>query len=378
MRIFALKIKEKVVDKMIIKFCNNCEGRPYTSDLSKTTCPVCGADLQAEFADDASLSRRAMLQEKKKSSTSCGNPFSESAFQSGNQHFDPFNETQHREKGTTDHHIVPFTSAEIYPVDQNKAEFKQSTNNKYFSGSMTICGRVSQYSSSGKEDGEYRRLLPVKIYQALVYKQRLEDVLHRFTVRVEQGEDALGYQNYTDIPVNVHGTISGGLQIVDNAEVRVHGKYCKGVLMADSIYIINNGHESKVGLQHSVKAITYGILFAVMLAFICFVAVSTDGNFFANIKSFCKVWLVIAAIITVLYLITSFSKFGMLTRMFSDKKRSFPFWGILLISLALAFLFVSVFGSFAGFGAILSGWIYSLVPIIIILVALFFLIKSMF
>lgn len=115
-----------------------------------------------------------------------------------------------------------------------------------------------------------------------------------------------------------------------------------------------------------------------MLAFICFVAASSNGNFIANIKEFCTVWFVIAAVLTVLYLITSLTKIGLLTRMFSNKRRTFPLFGILLISLALAFLFVSVFGSFAGFGSYLSGWIYSLVPIIIIVVALFFIIKSLF
>lgn len=257
---------------------------------------------------------------------------------------------------------------------------QNSKNNTYIfnADSRTIRGKISQYSSSGKEDGTYRRLLPVKLYEAIVYKQRLEDVLHRFTVRVDHGEDALGYQKYTDIPVNVHGTISGGLQLVDNAEVAVHGKYKNGVLMADSIYVINNGYESKVGFQHSVKAITYGILATVMFLFICFVVASTNGSFFANIKEFLKVWLIITVVITVLYLITSMSRFGLLTRMFSNKKRSFPLLGILLISLALTFLFLSFFGSLSGFGSALYGLIYSIVPIIIIIVALFFIIKSMF
>lgn len=362
---------------MIIKYCNNCEGKPYTNDLNKTICPVCGTALQAEFSENTSLLGRLMLQEKKEIPFHNENPFNTSAFQQ-ETFFDPFSESSQNGKEATNQNSVPIITTDKIISDQNKAKVEQPIKNDDFSERRTICGRISQYSSSGREDGEYRRLFPVKVYQAIVYRQRLEDVLHRFTVRVEQSEDTLGYQNYTDIPVNVHGTIAGGLQLIDNAEVEVHGKYQNGILMADSIYVINNGYKSKVGFQHSVKAITYGILSAIMLAFVCFVAATSNGSFFTNIKEFCIVWFVIAVILTIFYLITSFSRVSFLTRMFSKKKPSFPIFGILLISLALAFLFVSVFGSFAGFGSFLSGWIYSLVPIIIIVVALFFVIKSMF
>lgn len=350
---------------MVVKYCEHCQGRPYTTDLQINTCPKCGKILGIESADEMELEGRRELLIPEKAS------FKEDEFdeETAPNKLKWRNENESLDK---EHH-------RSLPTEKTKVSVlhKKDTSDSFVPGEC-IRGKVAQYSSTGKEDGQYRRLLPVKIYQAIVYRQRLEDVLHRFTIRVEQGEDALGYQKYTDIPVNVHGTISGGLQIVDNAEVEVHGKYRNGVLMADSIYVINNGYESKVGFQHSVKAITYGILSAIMLAFICFVAASTNGNFIANIKEFCTVWFVIAAVLTVLYLITSLTKIGLLTRMFSNRRRSFPLLGILLISLALAFLFVNYFGSIAGLGSYLSGWIYSLVPIIIIVVALFFIIKSLF
>lgn len=351
---------------MIVKYCNKCAGKPYTTNVDIMSCPICSSTLRIESVDDFSLDERPMLPDI------CED--NQNGYKT-QKHFEPTKTDEEKNL----HLPIKDRKAKTEVVEQEKFSYKNGGfDQKNFEPDECIRGRVAQYSSTGKEDGEYRRLLPVKIYQAIVYRQRLEDVLHRFTVRVEQSEDALGYQNYTDIPVNVHGTIAGGLQIVDNAEVEVHGKYKNGVLMADSVYVINNGYESKVGFQHSVKAITYGILSAIMLAFICFVAASSNGNFIANIKEFCTVWFVIAAILTVLYLITSLTKIGLLTRMFSNKRRSFPLFSILLISLALAFLFVSAFGSFAGFGSYLSGWIYSLVPIIIIVVALFFIIKSMF
>ena len=70
------------------------------------------------------------------------------------------------------------------------------------------------------------------------------------------------------------------------------------------------------------------------------------------------------------------AKIVLFARMFSNKRRSFPIVGILIISLVLALLFVSVFGSFAGFASFLSGWIYALIPIIIMVIAVFFLLKK--
>lgn len=350
---------------MVIKYCPNCNGRPYTTNLQATSCPKCGSLLGIESADEIELGERIQ--------------FFVSEEDVNNE--DAFSNKPYYKNDDDDDDL----DSELSKRLPTKKSANQKPNipingiqKNNFVPSNCVRGKVAQYSSSGKEDGEYRRLLPVKIYQAIVYRQRLEDVLHRFTVRVERNEDVLGYQDYTDIPVNVHGTIAGGLQIVDNNEVEVHGKFRNGVLMADSIHVINNGHRSKVGFQRSVSAIICGILSAIMLAFVCFVAATSNGSFLSNIKEFCTVWLVFAVILTVLYLIISLTQIGLLTRIFSRKKRTFPLFGILLISLALAFLFVSVFGSFAGFGTFLSGWIYSIIPLVIIIVALFFIIKSMF
>lgn len=42
----------------------------------------------------------------------------------------------------------------------------------------------------------------------------------------------MGFGSYVDVPVNVHGTIAGGIQIIDNCEVEIRGKYKNHVLMA--------------------------------------------------------------------------------------------------------------------------------------------------
>lgn len=352
---------------MLVKYCGICSGRPYTTEMQLNNCPKCGSQLSIESADEIELEERVQIVVPQK-------PISDNGGFEDTLPNKPFSNFGADNENDIDADYPQNVPAE--KTDSSKNVFFSTSKKGAFVSDKTIRGKVVQYSSSGREDGIYRRHLPVKIYQALVYRQRLEDVLHRFLVRVEQGEDGLGYQDSVYIPVNVHGTISGGLQIYDNAEVEVHGKYRNSVLMADRVDIINNGYKSKVGFQRSVKAITYGILFAIILALICFVAASSNGTFLADAKEFCVVWLVFAAILTIIYLMLSLTKIVLFARMFSNKRRSFPFVGILIISLVLALLFVSVFGSFAGFASFLSGWIYALIPIIIMVIAVFFLLKK--
>ena len=211
-------------------------------------------------------------------------------------------------------------------------------------GDTFISGRVSQYSSTGKEDGSYRRLFPVKLYQAVVYRQRLEDVLHRFTVRVVTGKDSLGYEDYTDIPVNVHGTIAGGLQITDNSEVEVRGRFCDGVLMAYDIRMINNGSRSKVGFQRNIRAITIGIVAAILFAGVCYFGSTSVVGFGDSVKTLLASWLISFIVLTVLYIIFAFTKVGLMMSMFRGERRKFPFLTIAVVSFALAFFISRLIG----------------------------------
>ena len=156
--------------------------------------------------------------------------------------------------------------------------------------------------------------------------------------------------------------------MTDNIEVEAHGKYCNGVLMADSIYVINNGHRSKVGFQRSVRAIATGIALAIALIAALIIAGNTDGDFWANLKSFGTIWLVMAAVFAVLYVSFFASRWGLLARLFSNKRQSFPWLGILIVSLIATILFVQTFGSFSGFLAATSNFISSLIPVILLVV----------
>lgn len=369
---------------MIIKYCNNCVGKPYTTEFDISVCPKCGTPLSVESVSEDTLQNRPKLGVAG-SAPKPFDPFNQNGKGSNtdnkgsNNNYNPFAtpaDTCNEQPPSATPDVAP-TPFGYTPVS-GSAPVSDSNKTIANKNVTTVRGRISQYSSTGNEDGNYRRLFFIRWYQAIVYRQRLEDVLHRFTVRVDDSGDGLGYQGYRDVPVNVHGTISGGLQLADNMEVEVSGKYDKGVLMASSINVVNNGCKSKVTFQRSIKAITYGILFGILLILLCVLGANSTQGFWQGIGSFLKTWAVFAAILSVLYLITSFSRLGILFRIFRKKGVSFPLLGILLVSLALSFLFLYIFGSFAEFGSVVASWVYAAVPIIVIIIALFFLIKGMF
>ena len=375
---------------MIIKYCPKCSGRPYTEDFLMISCPCCNSALSSEMINNAQdLAGRTKIGGVPVSfDTGTDNSASASVQDNvfGGGSVDPFSsvgtavevpdlsgilntEKKHRKSK------VPAKAPEALPKIFETSTEDPATVVLQEGLPTTIRGKITQYSSTGKEDGEYRRLFPVKVYQAIVYRQRLEDVLHRFTVKVERKEDMMGYQDYIGVPVNVHGTISGGLQLVDNAEVEVHGKYSNGVLMADSIYVISNGYKNKVGFQRSIRAITNGILIGIILAIICYVGAVSDLNFFDAVKKFSIVWLVFSIILIAIYALFSLRQAAMLFKMFSDKKRTFPLIPLLLVAEVLAFLFVIAFGSFAGFGTFVLNGIAGLILPVIIIVGILFAIK---
>lgn len=352
---------------MLVKYCEHCDGRPYTTDLQLSSCPKCGKMLGIESADDIDLEERPQIIVPTRTKLD-GSP-------------EDNEEVLPRDYKDEETDLDEYYSNKL-PTEKQKqarsAVHSDFTKSDAFEPGENIRGRVAQYSSTGREDGAYRRLLPVKFYQVIVYRQRLEDVLHRFIVRVEHGKDAMGYSQYFDIPVNVHGTIASGMQITDNAEVEVEGKYRNGVLMASKVSVVNNGYYSRVKFQRSVAAIFYGILTAVaIMALLVFVA-NTDGNFFLNLKSFLLTWLIVSVVSAVLYLILIFSKIGFLTRMATGKPKKFPLIGILLFSLIVTMIFMNSFGIGASLSGLFSNLLAAIMPAAIIIIVIIVLLKLIF
>ena len=240
----------------------------------------------------------------------------------------------------------------------------------------TIRGRISQYSSTGSEDGNYRRLLVQRIYDAIVYKQRFENLLHRFTVRVEGGTDAFGNQEYFDVPVNVHGTIAGGMQLADNNEVEVTGTYRGGTLMAREVTIIANGYRTPVQFQRAVGLIALSIAALVALIFGIYVAVdsSNGGSIWPTIVDFLKTWGVVSLILLVLYVMFCVSRFGFQLMLLMRGQRSHPLLTIVLLGFILTVLILAKFGSAGNLLSALSSLGAAILPSAIVLLLMIFLV----
>jgi hypothetical protein len=86
---------------------------------------------------------------------------------------------------------------------------------------------------------------------------------------------------------------------------------------------------------------------------------------------------VLQVVFLVLYLIANLTKIGLLINLMSKKERKFPLMGILVVSFACAFLFIAAFGSIAGFGSYLSGLAMSVLPVVILIIVAFFLLKAL-
>ena len=340
---------------MIVKYCSKCAGKPYTTDMNIDKCPRCGSTLGIKTVQEDELDD---CEELSGSSSS------------DNNHDDEYDlEIGHTSDGEIEEKNKKNESVDVM---RPRANYGRSTVR---SGDSVLRGKIAQYSSSGKEDGNYHRFFCVKLFDAIVYHQRFEDVLHRFKVRVSGASDVFGNTEYKDIWVNAHGTLSGGVQIAENSDVEVYGKYKNGVFMARKINVIDNGYTTPVNFQHSAKAILYGILAIFAAIFLIYIGASSEGGFFENIGSFLKIWLISAVVITVLYFIAIFSKIGIMARMATGKPRKFPWIGILLISLVIALIIINSAGIGASVGSALSGILSSVISVIVLLVVLFIVFK---
>lgn len=340
---------------MIVKYCSKCAGKPYTTDMDMEKCPRCGSTLGIKTVQEDELE-------------DC------EEFSGTSSNYDRDNEND-LDIGYANSGDIEEKRQKDISIDAMRSRTSYGRRSVVHSGDSVLRGKIAQYSSSGKEDGNYHRLFFVKLFDAIIYHQRFEDVLHRFKVRVSGSSDVFGNTEYKDVWVNAHGTLSGGVQIAENSDVEVYGKYKNGVFMARKINVIDNGYTTPINFQHSAKAVLYGILAIFAAIFLIYIGTSSEGGFFQNIGSFLKIWLISAVVVTILYFIAIFSKIGIMARMATGKPRKFPWIGVLLISLVIALIIFNSAGIGASVGSALSGILSSAISVIVLLIVLFIVFK---
>jgi len=246
-----------------------------------------------------------------------------------------------------------------------------------------IRGKISQYRTYSDKSGNYRRLLPRKIFQALVYGQRFEDLLHSFIVTEIKGSDSAGNPIQQKYVVNVHGSTNYGATLLDNEEVEVRGKFTHdNIMMARDIRVINGTISTPIKFQRSVKliALTCLIVALFVLGIIGFASMGSGNSisgFMNNVWSFITTMFVVYVILLILYVVSSFTRIGFMTRLLSGgRRRTSPLITMLVIAFILTLLLYNVFGLGTIMASTLSGALSAVGPIIVMIIGLVILFKA--
>lgn len=372
---------------MIIRYCPYCDGYPYTTNMSIGTCPHCGSPLSQEFVGEDDLFGRPSFDDQAKPW------FGDGPFDDGGDYDWPPKDPDETAENTygqdptqrwgEDTSIPPTAIIQTPDGESSKDNYlgphvhNRRKRASSYERSGIVRGRVANYSNTENEPGTYRRFFVQRLWDAIVYGQRFEDVLHRFTVRVDS-DPIVG--SYVDVPVNLHGTIAGGMQITNNAEVEVYGRYKNGVLMAQRIDVINAGARTTINVQHNVGAMLTVFGVAAICCLFAYGMYSSGGALLANLGSFLSIWLGMSTIVAVIWLFL-LSRMGPFVQFLFFQHGKFPLVGILVWGLLLTLVSMNAFGlgnAAAGVASSFADILYAFMPLLIMLFGIYLMISSLF
>ena len=273
------------------------------------------------------------------------------------------------------------TSSQSNMARQSNSSNTTSNQKSKTASLKCIRGKISQYRTYSDKSGNYRRLFPRKIHQAIVYGQRFEDFLHSFTLTETQGVDRAGNPIIQKYVVNVHGSTNYGATLLDNEEVEVKGKFTNdNILMAKEICVINGSVSTPIKFQRSAKMIAVFTLVALgLILLLC--GLFSGGNssvsgLMNTIKGFLTTMLTVYVILLILYFVSLFTRIGFMTRLLSGgRRRTSPLIAMLIIAFILSLLIYNVFGIGTAFGNAFSGALGAIGPIAIMIIGILLLFK---
>lgn len=324
--------------RVFLNICDSCHG--YTTDEEMTECPVCGGELAFKPIDIKDKAKYTNLEDmdfddfpSPGSKADFDDPldyaYDEPKNSYNNNHEDEYDETD----------VIP-------PPKQHKTTASQAGSN---SNAQSYTGIVYSYKNSDNDGSNYSRLFIMRLWDAIVYKQRMEDVLHYFRLHTSSGKDIDGMEISKDINVNVHGTIVGGAHLAENSRLTVRGKFKNGVLMASDITDDDSG--SHIRFRRSYKAIAttmaLGILFLIGLIY-GIASANSAGDVIHNIGVFFGTLAIVYVVLIVIYLIASLTKFGIIMRVVSQRKMSVPWLALFIVAFVITILILSNLSGIGG------------------------------
>lgn len=344
--------------RKVLNICELCKGYVTSDDV--TQCPVCGSDMVFKSLDLKTIASYKLLDA----------PIEDT----DNEDFAADQSFDNSEDAFSD------DSIDITPkqrVTEKKPLIALPTGSD-----ETFTGIVYNYKNSDSDQSKYSRLSVIKLWDAIMYRQRMEDVLHYFRLHVGSGKDEEGLELSRNINVNVHGTIVGGSHIQDNSKLTVSGKFKNGVLMASDILDEENG--SHIKFRRSYKAIASAIIFAFLFIYGLIYAIvygKAFGGAGKSIGVLFRTFGITFVIVLVLYLIVSITKLGIVLRIVSQRKMTVPWIALVIVAFAIS---IFVFSHLAGASNALGNFTGSISQVLstivlygIIIFGLFLVIKAM-
>ena len=319
--------------RVFMNICESCHG--YITDEGMTKCPVCGDKLAFKLID---------VKEKAKYKNLDDMGFDDFAFDNESTFADPLDDdfADPKKRSNNDYDD---TDVDFIP----KPHSSSTSRSRSLSSDESFTGIVYSYRNSDNDGSNYSRLFVMRLWDAIIYRQRMEDVLHYFRLHTSSGKDLDGMEVSKDINVNVHGTIVGGPHLADNSRLTVKGKFKNGVLMASDITDDDSG--SHIRFRRSYKAIVttiaLGILFLIGLIY----GISSSnsvGDVFHNIGVFFVTLAIVYVVLIVLYLIASFTKFGIMMQVLSQRKTTVPWLALFIVAFAITILILSNLSGIGG------------------------------
>ena len=336
---------------MRVKYCRRCSGEPFTIDTDMRTCPICGSPLFTKNVDSVELEGRLDL-----SSLTAGNT----------------DQTDNRV-------VITEPKSRKTEVLSNRPERRMQAQNlqetgmvRTFFGDVIIRGQVHDYINSDIEGQRFVRTPIEKVIDAVLFRQRTDDILHRFNVRLEGDQRLDEEYGYSSVPVNVYGTIGAGMGIQNGDRVEVVGRLRNNVLLAKDVTVLTNGVGSRVRFRRDLRFVSLLLVLAAVLATGYVVSGYVKQIPFTAVLYFLKIWGIFAAAIAVLYYTLIFS------RTIWRNRGPFPIVIILVVALIAAYLFVGKFGIGASIIAVIERYITALLPTILVIALMIYLIKAMF
>ncbi|MDO4805705.1 MAG: hypothetical protein Q4A07_00510 [Coriobacteriales bacterium] len=162
----------------------------------------------------------------------------------------------------------------------------------------TVRGVVQNYTNTSVSGGTYRRSSPRRLFEALCYGQHVEDCLHMFVLRTANPDPAVG--GYLNVPINVHGTISGGVALTNGVNVEATGRYRNGVLMASLIEVECGSRRTEVQFQHDAGE-ALRVFGPPTIVLILLLSLGSGDGLLGGLRQFTSAWLVTTFVLAVLW-----------------------------------------------------------------------------